>query len=143
MSQFVSVFCSGVFFGVALCIALVQQPAALEVGAGFAGRLFPPMYRRAAPLQVALAAVGTASALWAWWRGASALWLPGALLLFAVVPFTLVCIMPVNDQLLAAGNEGESGETEALLRRWGALHAVRTVVSGLAFVVLLAALAKG
>jgi hypothetical protein len=39
--EFISVFCSGAFFGAALCITLVQQPAALEVGASFASRLAP------------------------------------------------------------------------------------------------------
>jgi hypothetical protein len=143
MPEFIAPFCSGVFFGVALCITWVELPAAFEVGPAFAGRLFSPMYRRAAPLQVALAAVGTLSGAWSWWRGSGRLWLLGALLLFAVVPFTLVRIMPVNNQLSAAGREVESLDTEQLLRQWGRLHAVRTVLSGLAFVVQLAALVSG
>ncbi|HEY8153411.1 MAG TPA: DUF1772 domain-containing protein [Myxococcota bacterium] len=142
MVDFIAVFCSGVFFGVALCITWVQHPAALEIGPAFAGRLFSPMYRRAAPLQIALAALGTLSGLGAWWRGSGGLWLPGALLLFAVIPFTLVFMMPVNNQLLAPGRDSEALDTEPLLRRWGNLHAVRTALSGLAFLVQLAALAS-
>ena len=143
MSQLVCVFCSGVFFGVALYISLVQQPAALEAGASFAGRFFPPMYRRAARIQVPLAALGTLSGSWAWWIGGGILWLVGAMLLFAVVPFTLFVIMPVNDRLLEAGRDPEAPDTERLLRRWGSLHAVRTVLSGASFVVVLVALASG
>ena len=139
MSELVAVFCSGVFFGVALYISLVQQPATLELGAPFSGRFFPPMYRRAARMQVTLAALGTLSSLWAWGRGAGRLWLCGALLLLAVVAFTVLRIRPVNDQLLAPG---PGAETEVLLRRWGSLHAVRTVLSGLAFAALLVALAS-
>lgn len=142
MIEFVSVFCSGVFFGAALYITLAQHPAALEVGASFAGRFFGPMYRRAAGMQVALAALGTLAGLWTWWHGSGLLWLIGALLLFAVVPFTLVRIMPINNQLLAPGREPEAPDTEALLRRWGSLHVVRTILSGLAFVLLLGALAS-
>jgi hypothetical protein len=112
MVDFIAVFCSGVFFGVALCITWVQHPAALEIGPAFAGRLFSPMYRRAAPLQIALAALGTLSGLGAWWRGSGGLWLPGALLLFAVIPFTLVFMMPVNNQLLAPGRDSEALDTE-------------------------------
>ena len=59
MSESVAVFCCGAFFGAALYINLVQQPAALALGPAFAARYFAPMYRRAAPLQVTLAFVGT------------------------------------------------------------------------------------
>jgi Anthrone oxygenase len=142
MSEFIAVFCSGVFFGAALYITLAQHPASLEAGPSFAARFFSPMYRRAAPMQVALAALGTLAGLWTWWRGAGVLWLLGSLSLFAVIPFTLVRIMPVNNQLLAPGRDAEAADTEPLLHRWGALHAVRTVLSGLAFVVLLGALAS-
>ena len=142
MVEFITIFCSGVFFGVALCITWVQQPAALEIGPAFAGRLFSPMYRRAAPMQVAVASLGTLSGLWAWWQGSGGLWLLGALLLFTVIPFTLLRIMPVNNQLLTPGRDAEAPDTESLLRRWGHLHAVRTVLSGLAFLLQLAALAS-
>jgi hypothetical protein len=139
MSEVVAVFCSGVFFGAALYISLAQHPALLEVGAPFASRFFAPMYRRAAVLQVALAAVGTVSGLWAWWWGSGLPWLIGAVLLFSVVPFTLIRIAPVNHELLAPGRDPEAADTELLLRRWGWLHAFRTVLSGLSFVVLVIA----
>jgi len=141
--KFTSVFCCGVFFGAALYITLAQHPAALEVGPSFAGRFFAPMYRRASAMQVALAALGTLAGLGAWWQGSGLVWLTGAVLLFAVIPFTLVRIMPVNNQLLAPGRNPEALDTEALLRRWGSLHAVRTALSGLAFVLFLGALAFG
>ena len=119
MSQLVAVFCTGVFFGVALYISLVQQPAALEAGVAVAGRFFAPMYRRAARMQVPLAILGTLSGSWAWWAGGGRLWLVGALLLFAVVPFALVVIMPVNDQLLAADRGPAAPDTEVLLAAGG------------------------
>jgi hypothetical protein len=143
MSELIAVFCSAVFFGAALYITLVQHPAAIEVGPSFAARFFPPMYRRAAIMQASLAALGTASALWAWSHGSGIPWLFGAILLFSVVPTTLVLIKPVNDQLLAPGRDTEATDTEPLLRRWGALHALRTLLSGLATAVLLGALASG
>jgi len=141
MIEFLAVFCCGSFFGAALYITLAQHPAALEVGPSFAGRFFASMYRRAAALQVALAVLGTLAGLGAWWRGSGIVWLVGALLLFAVVPFTLVRILPVSHQLLAAGRDPEAPDTEPLLRRWASLHAVRTALSGVAFVLFLGALA--
>lgn len=119
---------------------MAQHPATLEIGAASAGRFFPLMYRRAAPMQAALAAAGTAGGLWTWWRDGGGAWLAGALLLFAVIPFTLIVIMPVNDQLRASDRTAEAADTEQLLRRWGVLHAVRTILGGAAFAVMLAAL---
>jgi hypothetical protein len=139
--EFVAVSCCGAFFGAALYITLVQHPAALEVGPSFAGRFFAPMYRRASVMQVPLALVGTLAALGVWWQRAGLAWLLGALLLLTVIPFTLVGMMPINHRLLAPGRDPEAPDTETLLRRWGALHAVRTALSGLAFVLLLGALA--
>ena len=141
MVEFVAIFCCGAFFGASLYITLVQQPAALEVGPSFAGRFFAPMYRRASVMQVPLALVGTLAGLVAWCQRAGIGWLLGALLLLAVIPFTLVRMLPVNHQLLAPGRDPEAPDTETLLLRWGALHAVRTILSGLAFVLLLGALA--
>ena len=67
MPEFVSIFCIGTFFGAALYITIAQHPATLEAGVPFAGRCFPPMYRRASVLQVGLAVVGTLGSVVAWW----------------------------------------------------------------------------
>jgi hypothetical protein len=142
MSEFVAVFSSGVFFGAALYITVAQHPAALELGPSFAARFFSPMYRRAAPMQAALAGLGTLCGLWAWWRGSGSLWLLGAPFLFAVIPFTLLRIRSVVDPLLAPDLDADAPDTEVLLRRWGSLHAVRTVLSGVSFAVWLGALAS-
>jgi hypothetical protein len=53
-------------------------------------------------------------------------------LLGSVIPFTLIVILPTNKQLLSAALDRRSAETERLLARWGMLHAVRSVLSGLA-----------
>lgn len=132
-AKLLATLCCGVFFGAALYISLVQHPAALEAGTEFAARFFPPMYGRAAVLQATLASVGCAAAIAAWLRGAGRLWLAAAVLLGTAVPFTLVFISPVTDALLQAGGVS-SGDLGALLVRWGYLHGVRTVASGLAFV---------
>ncbi len=125
------------FFGAALYVNAVQHPASLEVGAAWAGRFFAPMYRRAAGMQAGLAIVGSASAARAWMLGSGAGWGIGALLPIAVVPFTLGVIMPVNRVLLAPERDPEAPDTEALLQRWAALHAVRAGLSGAAVVAML------
>jgi hypothetical protein len=142
VTKLLATLCSGVFFGASLYISLVQHPAALETGNDFAARFFPLMYGRAAVLQASLASVGSAAAIAAWFTGAGRLWLGAAVLLGSVVPFTLVIIKPVNDVLLQGGDV--SGvELGALLVRWGYLHWVRTVASGLAFLLCLVGVRPG
>jgi hypothetical protein len=50
----------------------------------------------------------------------------------SVIPFTLIVILPTNKLLLNSTLDKRSVEAERLLTRWGALHAVRTVLSGVA-----------
>ncbi len=131
MLQALTLFCGGTFFGAALYISVAQHPACLEAGVG--GRFFPPMYKRASALQIGLAVIGFIGSIMAWINGLGLLWLIGGILLISVVPITLILIKPINDQLLAADNDPDSDHTEQLLKSWGPKHWVRTIVSGLAF----------
>lgn len=47
----------------------------------------------------------------------------------AVVPFTLIVIMPVNRRLLDPLLNQRSTEAAQLLSRWGRLHVVRSALS--------------
>jgi len=86
-----------------------------------------------APLAIVSFLAGTAS----WLLGAGIGWLLGAIIILAVVPFTLIAIMPTNNQLLAPGRDLTSPETRALLERWAVLHGVRSVLSLVASAVFL------
>ena len=83
-------------------------------------------------MQATCAAVGLLSSVAAWLAGASFWWLVGGIVLGAVVPFTLIVILPTNKQLLSPTLDRRSAQTERLLARWGALHAVRSVLSAVA-----------
>ena len=61
--------------------------------------------------------------------GASHLCLIGALLIFAVVPFTLIVIRPTNKKLLDPTLDRTSQMTRRLLQDWGVLHAVRSILA--------------
>ena len=63
----------------------------------------------------------------------------GALLIFAVIPFTLIVILPTNNELLAPSLDRKSANTHKLLVRWGRLHAVRTAASLAAIIIFLVA----
>jgi uncharacterized membrane protein len=72
--------------------------------------------------------------------GGGTLSILAALLIGAVVPFTFVAIMPTNKALLALGRDPSSQETRTLFVKWGRLHAVRTILSIVATVLLLCGL---
>ena len=128
-----AIFFCGTFFGAAVYISIAQHPAAMKAGVAVAARFFPPMYNLAAPMQIASAVVGTAAGLITWLLGGGVAWLIGALLLVSVIPYTLVALKPINDQLLDAAAERTDAETEVLLKRWAPRHAVRSIASGLSF----------
>ena len=137
----VATLAASLFAGAAIYINLVEHPARLACGTELAARQFAPSYKRATVMQVSLALVATLAGLTQWLYGAGAAWLAGALLIFAVIPFTLIVILPTNNKLLEPGRDKASEETRWLLERWGRLHAVRSLLSLAATVTYLRALA--
>jgi len=139
----IATICAGLFSGAALYINLVEHPARLACGSELAVREFAPSYKRATFLQVPLALVGSLAGGVGAWRQANLYLLAASLLLAAVVPFTLVVILPTNHQLLDPALDPKSDKAAALLSRWGRLHAVRTLLSLLAFLIFVWQLAAG
>ena len=137
IAEFVAVLACGLFAGASVYISLVEHPARMECGGELAATEFAPSYRRATIMQATLAAVGLVSSIAAWLAGACFFWVVGGGLLGSVIPFTLIVILPTNKQLLSPALDRRSAETERLLARWGMLHAVRSVLSGLALLLLL------
>ena len=128
--------CAGLFAGAAIYITFVEHPSRLECGTELAATQFGPSYRRATIMQASLAAVGLGTGLLCWARGRSVAVLVGSLLLGLVIPFTLLVILPTNKRLLDPNFDRKSPEAATLLERWGWLHAVRSVLSGVAFGIL-------
>lgn len=133
--------CAGVFAGAAIYINAVEHPARLMCGTELALREFAPSYHRATIMQVPLALSGCVAGLWSAWLLSDAWVGVGAILLGAVVPFTLVVILPTNKRLLDPALDPRSEQARALLVRWGRLHAVRSISSGVAFLLFAARLA--
>ena len=134
--ELVALLCTGLFAGAAIYVSLVEHPARLECGPALAIAEFGPSYRRGAVMQASLAVVGCLAAVAGWTQGSATSVLIAGLLLGAAVPFTLIVILPTNKRLLDARLDRSSPEAAALLARWGRLHAVRSVVSGVAFLLL-------
>ena len=128
----------GVFAGAALYINLVEHPARLSCGVTLAIAEWKPSYKRGTAMQASLALAGSVLALISWWNGKQTLWLLGGALLFAVIPFTLIVILPTNRELQR--DDLDVATAELLLRRWNGLHAVRSALAIVAFLIFLYAL---
>ncbi|GBF97902.1 hypothetical protein Rsub_10257 [Raphidocelis subcapitata] len=136
---------AGLFAGSALFISAVEQPALLEVDPSgkLAAQRFGAMYKRAAPLQGALALVGSAAAITAAAQGghcSRVLWGGSGALLLSVWPYTLLAMMPTNKKLI--NKEGSEEERAELAQKWGRLHLYRTAAGLASFTAMALALAR-
>ena len=130
--QFVAVLSCTVFTGAAIYINLVEHPARMGCGTELAITEWAPSYKRAVGLQVPLAVISTVAGVGSWLMTGQILWLLAALLIFSVIPFTFIAIMPTNNSLLDPGVDKTSTATRALLEKWGKLHGVRSILSFIA-----------
>ena len=137
ITESLSILCSGLFAGAALYISFVEHPARMQCGTPIALTQFAPSYKRATIMQASLAALGTLAAIAAWLQGAPTTWLAGGLLLGAVIPFTLIFILPTNKRLLDHSLNKNSALAQHHLNRWATLHAVRSALGLASFLVFL------
>jgi hypothetical protein len=135
--QFLATFSAALFAGAALYINVAEHPARMRGDIGSALAQWAISYSRATLLQAPLAIVALLASVAAWSFGVGGRWLVAGLLIGAVVPFTLLVIMPTNHKLLATERDAVTAETRALLERWAKLHAVRTALSLVATVLML------
>jgi hypothetical protein len=138
--EILALACSGLFAGAVAYVTFVEHPARVSVGTAEAIAEFRPSYRRESVMQASLAILGLVAAILAWMTSRDAGILIAALLLGSAVPFTLLVILPTNKRLLDPTLHASSAEAATLLRRWGQLHASRTIAGLAAFVLLLARL---
>jgi hypothetical protein len=121
-----SVSLSALFAGAALYINVVEQPARLQLADGPLLSQWVPSYRRGTMMQSNLALAAGASGIACWAVGGGLPWLAGAVLILANWPFTLTMIAPVTRALTAVQADAAGPSERQAIRRWGALHAVRT-----------------
>jgi len=138
--EFIAIFSAGLFCGAAIYINLVEHPARLSCGTVLAITEFAPSYKRATVMQVFLAVISFLSSLIAWILHSNIYWLIGGILIVLVIPFTIIAILPTNKKLIDSSLDMDSEYAKNLLTRWGRLHAVRSILSLLSFIIFLCAL---
>jgi len=126
---------TGLFGGAALYIQAVVFPVQKRANVRVALELWRESYPRATVMQVSLAVIAFTTASGVWLMHGDARWLAGGLLQIAVVPYTLIFIMPVNRRLNSA-NFINDYEIAQLMAAWNRLHAVRTALSVAALTVM-------
>ena len=129
--------CAGIFCGAALYVNFVEHPARVSCGLDLALREFAPSYRRATIMQASLAVAGALSGLAAAWQLHDRQTALAAILLAAVVPYTLIVLFPTNKLLLDPALDPQSPHAGYILKRWNRLHGVRSFLSGAAFALFL------
>jgi Domain of unknown function (DUF1772) len=82
-------------------------------------------------MQASLALLSGIFGLVAGWQTQDWRWLPGAVLILANWPYTLLVVKPTNDQLNAL-TKNQAAASRALIVKWARQHAIRTALGILA-----------
>jgi hypothetical protein len=132
---------AALFTGAAFYVNYAEQPARLNLDDRSLLTEWKPAYKRGYIMQASLAVIGFLLGLLAWLATGRVTFAIGALLIIANWPWTLLGMLPTNKALMATDVANAGAETRALLLQWNRLHAVRTVLGGLAVEAFLIALA--
>ena len=134
LAPLVAIMATAMFFGIALFISIAEQPARLALADAAMLQQWKLSFGVAFAVQSSTTIVAGLASLLAFWRLRDWPWLAAGLAILINWPWTLVMIQPVNAALLAA--EIGTAATRALIEHWGMLHAVRTMLSGAALLLL-------
>lgn len=128
MTGLLALITAALFAGAAIYINFAEQPARLKLDDRAVLAQWLPAYLRGTLMQAPLAVASAALGGWTWWEKGGWFFLLGAALMLTNLPWTFVVIMPVNRKLGAIGPEGDAALIRPLIKRWGYLHAVRSLL---------------
>jgi Domain of unknown function (DUF1772) len=128
--------CIGLFAGGAMMELLVEHPARVSADSATAIDQMQSVLKRADPFMPALAIGGLIAGVAAWYLDGNLLGLIGGILTGLNIGLTLVAILPVNNKLLAYDGGVSPSDLKREMRRWGYLHAVRSVAALTAFLLI-------
>jgi hypothetical protein len=141
MIALIALVAAALFTGAAFYINFAEQPARLKLDDRALLAEWRPAYLRGTLMQAPLAVASAALGAWTWWEKGGWFFLLGAVLMLTNLPWTFVVIMPVNRKLGAIGAEGDATLIRPLVKRWGYLHAMRSLLGILAILAYCEALA--
>jgi hypothetical protein len=127
------------FFGAALYVNLVEQPARLALDDEAILNEWTPSDRRGVALMAGLSLLSAALGLVAYFASQDVRWAIGALIVILVWPYTFFAMAPLNNQILTLTSK-DVGAARALVRQWGLLEYGQTAIGLAASLVYLWAL---
>ena len=130
------------FTGAAFYINFAEQPARLRLDPNQLLKQWAPSYKQGFIMQSILAVLSGLAGIYTYTQMQDWRWILGAILILANWPYTLLVIMPTNRKLLAIKETEINATTVDLIRQWGKLHAVRTILGLCATIIFVWALAK-
>lgn len=133
---------AALFTGAAVYVNVAEQPARLALDDRASLAEWKAAYHRGFAMQGSLAIIGFSLGLIAARAEMDWRWVPGALLLLANWPFTLIAILPANKLLMEIAPQNAGPKSRELIRAWGRLHAVRCGLGASATVLFLWASAQ-
>jgi hypothetical protein len=116
------------FAGAAFYINVAEQPARLGLDDESMLEQWKPSYARGFAMQASLAVASGVLGLVAAWLTADWRFVVGALLIVGNWPYTLLGILPTNNEIKAIPPGGAGPASRRLIEGWGRLHAVRTAL---------------
>jgi hypothetical protein len=120
------------FAGAAFYVNEAEQPARLALDDASLLAEWKLSYAKGFKMQASLALLSGIFGLVAAWQAQDWRWLPGAVLILANWPYTLLVIKPTNDQLNALAKNQAGAASRALIVTWARQHAIRTALGILA-----------
>lgn len=135
--ELIDTLATGLFTGAAFYILSVEHPARLECGPALGVKEFVASYRRAKIMQPSLAFLGFVAGLLAWREGSPVWWLLGGIGMGSLFPFTIIWMLPINNELNRPGLGENPDRARQLLVRWGQLHAIRCLIGLMTFILFL------
>lgn len=125
------------FAGAAYYVNEAEQPARLALDDASLLAEWKLSYARAFKMQAGLALLSGIFGVVAAFQSGDWRWWPGAILILANWPYTIMVIKPINDQLNATDKSKAGAASRALIVKWARLHAVRTALGILAVALFL------
>jgi hypothetical protein len=119
---------AALFAGAAIYVSVVEQPARLDLESSAMLKQWQESYPRASIMQAGLAIISCVLGLLAFMFSYDWRWLLGAALIILPWPYTMFLIMPTNKILKSRSPAQANEDTRSLVRQWGLLHAVRTIL---------------
>ena len=116
------------FFGAALYVNIVEQPARLGLDARSMIREWTPSNRRGFVMLAALAIISALSAYAEYIRTSDVRWLFGGTIILASWPYAYFVMIPVTDLLYGIRRNAPDSMIRELMRDWGLLEWGQTAI---------------